>query len=338
MLFMRTIQIFLELINSIKNQPSIVALLPWEDIQLCILAELECREGLYSATQFQQITLLVQESLDETMQHASADNAEAVISKLQSLVFALQILPDAEYTDFLLEQANFDHACLHHCKDNTIIVLGDSHVNFFSGNEELSFLPIGNEINTCTDNTSYPFTPLHLGPCLAFNCNRFNTTVSFREKTEYLCRHFIQPHARILCCLGEIDIRVHVFKQAKLQSRPYQQIIDDILAQYVQFLLRLQAQGYQVACWGPIASQKESCPLDPKFPRNGSEVQRNMATAYFNQQLSECCRKHGILFLSVFEQMITPEYLTMDKYLAPDRCHLGQSAIPLALPEWQKLL
>lgn len=335
---MRTIQILLQIINSIQTNPLTVAMLPWEDIRLCILAELECRSGLYSDSQFLQTRQLFTELLAETEQESVAHNPNGVILRLQKIIFALQILPESEYSDRMIQQANFDHACLQHHKNNTVIVLGDSHVNFFSGNEELSFLPIGKDINTCVNHTSYPFTPLHIGPCLAYNCNRFHTTFAFREKVEYLCRNFIAPHARILCCLGEIDLRVHVWKQAGLQNRNYQQIVDDILEQYLQFLIRLREAGYQVSCWGPIASQKETCPLDPKFPRNGSETERNLATAYFNRRLSDLCREHGILFLSIFEQMITPDFQTRDEYLSIDHCHLGQSALSLALPEFQKLL
>lgn len=335
---MRTIQIFLGLINSIIANPSNVALLPWEDILLCLLIELECRDGLYPQEQTRRRDLLFQELLDEARQYASTGSAEAVISRLQKIVFGLQVLPEAEYTDHLLTQANFDHACLRHFQKNTIIVLGDSHVNFFSGNEELSFLPIGGEINTCPENSPYPFTPLHLGPCLAYNCNRYQTSTSFRDKVDFLCQSFIQPHARILCCLGEIDLRVHVFKQTVQGGRSYQQVVDDILTQYMEFLLRLQEQGYQVSCWGPIASQSEACPLDPKFPRNGTEVERNKATEYFNRQLSHLCQQKGILFLSIFDKMITSDYLTLEHYLSSDHCHLGQAALPLALSEWQKLL
>lgn len=335
---MRTIQILLQLINSIKTNPAVAARLPWADILLCVSEELACRTALYSDAQFQQTNRLFTELLEEAKAEAAAYNPDAVILCLQKLVFALQALPETEHADALVEHANFDHACLRHYRDDTVIVLGDSHVNFFSGNEELSFLPIGRNINTCLNNTPYPFTPLHAGPCLAYTCNRLQTTYSFREKAAYLCQNFIKPHAKILCCLGEIDLRVHVFKQTALQNRSYQQVVDDILAQYMQFLLWLQESGYQVACWGAIASQKDSCPLDPKFPRNGSEKERNLATAYFNRRLSEMCREHSILFLSIFEQMITQDYRTLDEYLSPDCCHLGQKALTLALPELQKLL
>lgn len=335
---MRTIQILLQLINSIQANPLTAASLPWEDIRLCVLTELECRAALYADTQFMQTRQLFIDLLAEAEQESMAYNPNGVLSRLQKIVFGLQILPETEYSDKILQQANFDHACLQHHRNNTVIILGDSHVNFFSGNEKLSFLPIGKEINTCVNHTSYPFTALHIGPCLAYNCNRFHTTFAFREKVEYLCRDFIAPHARILSCLGEIDLRVHVLKQARLQNRTYRQIVDDILEQYLAFLLRLQDAGYQTACWGPIASQKENCPLDPQFPRNGSETERNLATAYFNQRLSDLCQKHGILFLSIFEQMITSDYQTREEYLSADHCHLGQSALSLALPEFQKLL
>lgn len=335
---MQTVQILSKLINSIESNPSVISMLPWEDVRLCLSTELDCREGIYPEAQFQQAHHMFAEMLAQARQSAFANHAQGVVSQLQKILTAFQFIPELEYASHLLEQANFDHACLRHCRSNTIIVLGDSHVNFFSGNEELSFIPIGRQINTCPDNTPYPFTPLHLGPCLAYNCNRYNSRFSFREKLEYLCQSFIQPQARILCCLGEIDLRVHVFKQAELQNRSYQKIVDDILAQYSLLLLQLQNQGYQVSCWGPIASQSERCPLDSRFPRYGTEVQRNMATAYFNRQLSRICSEYDIPFLSVFEQMVTPDYLTIERYLSPDLCHLGPNALPLLQPELQKLL
>lgn len=334
---MRTIQILLQISNSIQTNPLSASMLPWADIRLCVLTELEYRTAFYSDAQFQRLEQLFTELLNEAEQDSIAYHTNGVLIKLQKIILGLQLLPENEYADKLLQHANFDHACLRHYKDDTIIVLGDSHVNFFSGNEELSFIPIGKEINTCKNVRFSQFTPLHAGPCLAYNCNRYQTTFAFREKVEYLCRSFIKPHARILCCLGEIDLRVHVFKQAESQNRTYEQIVDDILAQYIQFLLRLQESGYQVACWGPIASQKDNCPLDPEFPRNGSETDRNLATAYFNHELSALCQKHDILFLSIFEQMITPDYRTLDEYLSADHCHLGQSAHSLARTEWEKL-
>ncbi|MCI9377186.1 MAG: hypothetical protein HFI06_01370 [Eubacterium sp.] len=333
---MQTILTLRQLIRSIQLHPPIASSVPWDDILACLLAEYECCSCIYPATQYQTIQQTLSSIITDARQIPAKADAATTIDLLEKLVFALEFLPEAQHIDPLLNQANFDHACLNHNKNNTIIVLGDSHVNFFSGNEELTFLPIGHEVNTCPIQTVYPFTPLHVGPCLAYNCNRADTTLRFQEKVAWLCQNFICPHAKIICCLGEIDLRVHVFKQTKRQNKDYKQIVDDILTEYIRFLVSLSDQGYQIYCWGPIASQTQSCPLDPMFPRNGSEMERNQATAYFNLQLSALCQEHGIVFLSIFNNMITDEYQTLEQYLSADRCHLSQRALPLAKEEWKK--
>ncbi|MDE6518443.1 MAG: hypothetical protein K2L18_11465, partial [Acetatifactor sp.] len=119
---MRTIQIFLNLINSIIANPSVLSLLPWEDIEFCLFMELEARDPLYTREHIMQRNTLFQELIAETRQYASSGNAEAVVSRLQQIVFTLQTMPEAEYAKRLSEQANFDHACLNHYKNNTVIV------------------------------------------------------------------------------------------------------------------------------------------------------------------------------------------------------------------------
>ena len=307
---MQTIPILRQLIHTIQLHPPVASSMPWDDIRSCIVAEYECCASIYPASQLGSIQQDLDGILADARQSYAKADATKTIGFLEKIIFALKLLPEAGHIDALLNQANFDHACLNHYKNNTIIVLGDSHVNFFSGNENLSFLPIGHDINTCPLHTAYHFTPLHIGPCLAYNCNRANTTFQFQEKAAYLCQNFIRPNARIICCLGEIDLRVHVFKQARLQSKNYTQIVDDILSEYIQFLITLKKKGYQVYCWGPIASQTQNCPLDPMFPRNGLETERNAATAYYNRQLSSLCRRHNIIFLSIFYKMITDSYHT----------------------------
>ena len=179
---------------------------------------------------------------------------------------------------------------------------------------------------------------MHLGPCLAYTCNQSDTSMHFHEKVEFLCNNFIKPGAHIICSLGEIDLRVHVIPQSRRQQRTYQEIVNDILAEYFSFLLSLKESGYHVYCWGPIASQPEICPIDPAFPRNGTETERNMATLYFTYQLALLCQQHGIPFLSIFDQMITDDFHTKEEYLSADHCHLSQQALALAEPIWKRIL
>ena len=335
---MKTVEILQSLIHSIEVNPTSLYQIPWENVKQCLAMELDCRKELYPATQLETIHKLFDSRFLGIEKHLALPDVSAIVSLLKELVFALQLLPDTDYADSLTQRIHFSETCLNHYVNNTIIVLGDSHVNFFSGNEFLTFLPIGNDINVCPNITANPFTALHLGPCLACHCNKPDTSTRFREKVDYLCNNFIKPNACIICCLGEIDLRVHVFRQVKLQQRSYQDIVDDILSEYLSFLISLKEKGYQVFCWGPIASQREVSPIDPAFPRNGTETERNMATAYFNAQLAAKCRQHNIGFLSIFDQMITEDFQTIETYLSADHCHLSQRALTLAQPLWKSML
>ena len=162
--------------------------------------------------------------------------------------------------DFI-ERANFDRAFINHREGGTIVVVGDSHVNYFSGNEELSFIPIGYDVNTCHQVNGLPITVLHLGPCLAYKSNQYGSTNRFREKLDWLLEDLIMEGATIICSLGEIDLRAHVFRETVRQQKDYQEIVDDIIRNYAEFMDYLNGKGFNVVCYGPIASQKDSWPV-----------------------------------------------------------------------------
>ena len=239
----------------------------------------------------------------------------------------------------MIEEFYYNRAKLRHLEQQTICVIGDSHVNFFSGNENLAFVPIGHGINTCETVDGYPylFTPLHLGPALAYQCiNRDSSTAAF-SKLEYLLQHFIMPGGRLIFALGEIDLRVHVFKHADLSGDAYKKVVDDILANYAKLLLNIKEKGYRVSCWGPIATQPDLSPMDEEYPRTGTEVNRNRATKYFNDSLKAFCHENDIVFMSVFYDMTDESMHTNAAYLSNDMCHLGQAALPLAIKQWDSI-
>lgn len=218
--------------------------------------------------------------------------------------------------------------------DDKIYVIGDSHTSFFSGNEMVNFIPFIKEpeINVYEEKFSI-FRAFHLGPVLAYNTNRKGSKNQGREKVELLIeKNYLPKGSRVLCCFGEIDLRSQVFKQVQQRDLPYQVVVDDILAHYLEFLLWLQAQGYQVMCWGPIASRKDKwkCFDNPDTPDYGKEQERNKATEYFNSRLNEICKINGIQFISIFSKMINNQYRTKIKYISADSFHLSQSATVLA--------
>jgi len=222
---------------------------------------------------------------------------------------------------------------------NTIKVIGDSHCNFFSGHELICFKKINKTgINNCNDLLD-KFTTFHLGPALAYNLNKYNTQTQAREKVEYLIKSQLVPNnSTIICCFGEIDIRVHVLKQAKEQNKSIESVIHNILNNYLEFLLFLK-QNNSVYVWGPIPTQKDGLEeneyIKKYFPCYGTEIDRNKATMIFNQELKKICEENDIGFLSIFDKLIDENYHTKIDYIA-DGCHLSQKAWVYANDELAK--
>ncbi len=211
---------------------------------------------------------------------------------------------------------------------NKIYVIGDSHVNFFSGQETMNFVPLEFGISQNHDLLT-SFKTFYLGAVLAYSLNRDNSQNRVKEKVEYLVSHNLLPKgAYVLCCFGEIDLRFHVFNQAKLQNVPYQKVVDDILKNYAAFLQKMIARGYKMICWGPVASQKDKWMGNKDFPAMGTELERNQATKYFNRQLEKICADLGATFVSIFDDLVDENGKTKEKYFM-DPCHLSQRAMVL---------
>lgn len=222
-----------------------------------------------------------------------------------------------------------------HIKRKSIVVIGDSHVNFFSGNEHIRRRPISRKyggINISKDSNKM-FDAIHIGPAIAYNVGKYGTTVKAREKIDFLCKHFISKEERILFSFGEIDLRFHVFKYTEQLNIDYKIVIDSILKKYMEFLFEYN-NDYDVWVWGPIPSQKDEWYSNFSFPCTGTEIQRNMATAYFNEELEKLCQEKGIKFLTIFPDLVTEDYKTREEYIS-DGCHLSQKAWNIAREEFQ---
>ncbi len=322
----KTRQILLGIRGMLNENASFFDELPVSDIISCIYVELYGLRQLYSKEHFGELDKKLMRYSELLSASKDTGDIGQAVEILDCLIDLQNALPDADVAQTFIENANYAKALMRHREEGTVLVIGDSHVNFFSGNEELSFIPIGNDVNTCEQVNGLPLTVLHLGPCLAYNSNRYGSSTRFREKLDWLLENFVQKGDRIICSLGEVDMRAHVLKQAQNQNKSYQQIVDKIVENYSAFLLWLKDLGYEVYCYGPIASQKDSAPNTPEHPRVGSEQDRNHATEYFTNQMVQFCQQNGIDFMSLFDEMITEDYETKEEYLSEDRFHLGQYA------------
>jgi hypothetical protein len=215
-----------------------------------------------------------------------------------------------------------------HKENNTLIVIGDSHAYFFSGQEVIRPKKIAYHHGaiSSSENLLPKFSPIHIGPVLAYNSNKYGTKTHGREKVDYLIKkRLIEPGAQVLFCYGEIDIRNHVVRQASAQGVPVECVVDKVLENYLAFLISMREKGFRVACWGPTPSFPDAEQPNAVFPVHGDEITRNKATLYFNGQLKNLCRQNSLIFVSIAEKLIDERGRIKRDYFF-DGCHLGQNA------------
>lgn len=205
-----------------------------------------------------------------------------------------------------------------------IFVIGDSHSIFWSGLAECK--PFKHGVHVPLRQNKF-FKVFHLGPCLAYSMNKYDSLTRGREKVEYLLSHeHIKKNSTIMCAFGEIDLRVHVFRGGEKEMRPrLLQSIDN----YLEFLFFLRSEKHDVICYGPIASQKDAWRMNERYPRAGSECERNRATLLYNTLLENECAKRNIKFITLFHDMVDSELRTKEKFIG-DECHLSPSVYEFA--------
>lgn len=220
-------------------------------------------------------------------------------------------------------------------ENNTIIAIGDSHTYFFSGQEVIRPRKIAyhHGVINSSENCLPEFSPIHIGPVLAYNANRYGTKTRGREKVDYLIKkRMIERGARVLFCYGEIDIRNHVVRQSRDQGIAMERVVDKILENYLTFLVSMREEGLRVACWGPTPSFPDAEKPSDEFPTCGDEITRNNATLYFNEQLKNLCQQNNLGFVSIAEKVIDERGRIRQDYFV-DGCHLCQKAWSLVAKE-----
>ncbi len=217
-----------------------------------------------------------------------------------------------------------------------IICVGDSHVNFFSGNEKISFRNFKNDIRNCNDKLK-EFATFHLGPALAYNLNKSDTKTRAREKIQFLIdEKYITERSVVLLCFGEIDCRVHAVKQAEKENIPLETVVEKIVKEYLDGL-DIFPKGCKIYLWSPVASGTFTKELVEEFPSYGTCKERNRATELFGEELKKQAEARNVGVLSIFKNLIDGDYNTIEKYYSKDKCHISQKAWKFAKDELMKI-
>ncbi len=331
----------IDLINQLKKlagqSPELLRGMNWDDISLCMSVELDYRKGIYHENQIKQLENYCISLASKMKESTMAGEYDVLRACLNELAAVMQTLPEIDYYEEGVCRSNLEHEILRHYRERTIAVVGDSHVNFFSGNELLTFIHAGNSVNICPVVNGLPVSVFHMGACLAYTCNRQESSTGFRRKLEWLLDDYIRKDSPMLLSLGEIDIRAHVYKESEKRKQTPEHIVDEILEEYSELIRDLTSRGYPLAIWGPVATAQDAAFEGTDFPYYGTEQDRNRATDYFNHKLELICNDAGALFISIFSDMITEDYHTKIEYFSPDKFHLGQAAMELAAPRLERV-
>jgi len=197
--------------------------------------------------------------------------------------------------------------------------IGDSHASVFSGvgTQEKPFMQFSIPYTMLSEIPG--FISYNIGAATAYNLyNKLNILehmLTCINKVDY-----------VFLCFGEVDCRAHLIKQADLQNKPIEEIIEECVDRYFRVPLYMQKMGYNVGIWGPIASTPDE--LKYPGPLFGTNIQRNMVTNHFTKCLQKLCEKHKIPLLSIFVDMLD-EHLNTNPYYIMDHIHLSQTAMPL---------
>ena len=213
----------------------------------------------------------------------------------------------------------------------TIHCIGDSHSNFFYGQDKIVY---GHERN---DSLIPYFKVYHLGPSLAYSLSSSGSTVQGREQVFNLLGNKIPKGSRVLFCFGEIDCRYHILKQSKEKNKDVQAVMETCINRYFKFIKEVKDKGYEVLIWGAIPSAHDSVQVDPELPRIGNCVERNRLTRNFNERLRELAANESIKFVSIFEQLVDKNSISKQDYYMDD-IHLSQEAMPLAIKQFSHVL
>lgn len=208
--------------------------------------------------------------------------------------------------------------------------IGDSHASFFGGRDRI-YAKITHPAVKEPDSLLIPcFKAYRVGSSLAYNLCKHNSTTRGREFVLELLDKDIPAGSRLLFCFGSIDCNNHLAGQAKKQNRNIESVAGECAERYLRFVREVRDKGFEVAVWG--VNPKANFP--PGLERE-EYLKRNYVTKCFNTSLGEMLADTDIKFISIFDEVVDEEGITMDRYLM-DVGHLSQEAMPIAIEEFKR--
>lgn len=207
-----------------------------------------------------------------------------------------------------------------------IYVIGNSHANFF----------------VCTHpsrqfewNTLEPFSAISIGPPTAYHImDKYKWAVLSQAKsTKFKEGDYIMP------AFEEIDIRVHLQRQAIKQGRNIEDVIQECFMRYTRLYTFLKGHGYNIMVWGGQASSpKGHDPDNVDEPVYYSSRERNAVTKMWSELAKQYAKIYELPYLDLIDELLLKDGSSNPEYFM-DYCHLKHNkCMPLLKEKIQGLV
>jgi len=202
--------------------------------------------------------------------------------------------------------------------DAPIFVVGNSHAHFFTfsppghlgWSAQLASVSVGKD--------KIIFASCSIGPVTAWSFAR-------KHLTSLLCAlesAGAQRGAYILLPVGEVDCRLHLPRQAHVQERSIESVVNECLDRYFKALKVLSLIGYRPIAWGGHPSSRQGNGEDDAYPSYSDACFRNEISRMWSFGLERRCKDHGILFVSILEDLLDETGMPVPG-IFQDGCHLA---------------
>jgi hypothetical protein len=148
----------------------------------------------------------------------------------------------------------------------------------------------------------------------------------------------------ILLVFGEIDIRVHVIKNAlKKNENPFQN--NKAIANKLCDFAIILAKYFKIPIFilSPIPSAPNFAGYNPNSPNTGSDRERNYLTYQFGRILAHRIKSINeeqvkIYVVNLFEELVHATLKTNSRYYAPDNVHLNYAGLDIFVKAFNKII
>ena len=225
----------------------------------------------------------------------------------------------------LLLSSNISLNCIY----QEINVFGDSHALFSFGNITSKstitkrihqFYRYNNNIQKAykpfpSSNTNYLYQ--HNNKTVRFIvCSFFGETmynISKKQNDFFNFYNLTLNNTIILFNFGEVDCRYHIGRQIKEKNRSLNEVIDQLILNYVNFIKKIQNQTKSLIIISSIIPPSNMT-FNPKAPYYGSIQERAMITDLLNLKLKNACVQNNILFIDPYVSFRDENSFLIEKF------------------------